>query len=433
MIHARFSTLNLSLLGMGVLAASLIWPISNYNGGRAGFIIAYAVGLTFYGFACWLVWRNPNPTRRALNVILLFAIAFRIALLVTDPVLSDDIYRYVWDGKMQAHGINPYRYIPADETLARFRDADIYPRINRKDYAQTIYPPAAQAVFFGSYALFGNSVRGVKVILIALDGLTIIILIFILGRLSLDPNRVILYAWHPLPLWEFAHSGHIDAAAIAFIAMAWLCCLRKRPALTGVFLALAGLVKFYPFVLLPAFYRKWDWKLPAALIATIVLAYVPYSSVGLGMIGSLPIYLQEEQFVSGRRIFPLEILRLIVAMPTEVYLTLAAILLGLLSWKVLHRDGVEQHANGSLLLIGALMLLSTPHYSWYFLWLLPFLCVRFSVAWFYLVSVAVLLYFVRDRSKSEVIFVCLQNIPVYGLLIWSMKYRPPMDANQRES
>lgn len=424
MIPPQPSIRNLTLLGIGLLVACLSWPITSYRGGHAGFIVTYVVGLVFYGAACWLVWHNKNPIRRSLHAILVVAVALRIALILTNPVLSDDIYRYVWDGKMQAHGINPYRHIPADEALIRFRDPDIYPHINRKDYARTIYPPAAQVIFLGSYALFGNSMRGMKVTLVALDGLMIFILLLILRHLSLDLNRVILYAWHPLPLWEFSHSGHVDAAAILFVVAAWLCYLRERAALTGLFVALAGLVKLYPFILAPAFYRKWDWKLPTTLVATVVLAYSPYSSVGVNVIGSLPIYLREERFISGQRLFPLEVMRLLVPMPTEVYVVMAVIVLGLLAWRVLHRRRVEQHADSGLLLMGAFMLLSTPHYPWYFLWLLPFLCVRFSAAWFYLVSAAVLLYFVRDRSQSEIIFVCLLYIPVYALLMWYRKQHP---------
>jgi alpha-1,6-mannosyltransferase len=73
--------------------------------------------------------------------------ALRVVLLTAPPILSSDIYRYVWHGRVQAAAINPYRYIPADPALAGLRDATVYPRINRADYARTIYPPVAQMVF----------------------------------------------------------------------------------------------------------------------------------------------------------------------------------------------------------------------------------------------------------------------------------------------
>lgn len=415
---APVSSRTLVLLGVGILAISLIWPALHYQSGRTGFAIGYAVQLALYGSACWLVWRRPAPTRHGLKIILIFALAFRVALLMTEPYLSDDIYRYVWDGKVQAAGINPYRYIPADEKLAHLRDAEIFPHINRLDYARTIYPPGAQMIFLGVYVLFGNSLRGMKLALIGFDLLTILMLILILRRLAMDPRRVILYAWHPLAVWEFAHSGHIDAAVLTFMALALLVRQRERLSLTGVFLGLATLVKLYPVLLVPAFYKKWDWKLPAALVTTVGLGYVPYLAVGWGVLGHLSGYLQEERFVSGQRLFPLELMRLLVPTPTWVYVVIAALILSLIAWKALHSEpSANQHAARSLLVMGTVMLLGTPHYAWYFLWLLPFLCLRFSVAWFYLVSSAVLLYFVWDRSKSEVVFVACQQIPVYGLLL----------------
>src|SRR5204862_1171502 len=86
--------------------------------------------------------------RSALLVILTGAVAMRLAMLWVEPYLSSDIYRYIWDGRVQAAGINPYRYVPKAPELARLRDAEIWPNINRPDYAVTIYPPAAQAIFF---------------------------------------------------------------------------------------------------------------------------------------------------------------------------------------------------------------------------------------------------------------------------------------------
>src|SRR5437879_4276819 len=79
------------------------------------------------------------PTIAAMWLIVGVAVALRLGLLLTEPLLSSDIYRYVWDGKVQAAGINPYRYVPSDEALAHLRDSAIYPNINRPDYAVTIY------------------------------------------------------------------------------------------------------------------------------------------------------------------------------------------------------------------------------------------------------------------------------------------------------
>src|SRR6185503_20921302 len=100
-----------------------------------------------YLLAAWIVVR-VRPSSSTLLIVIAFAIIFRLSILFAPPYLSDDIYRYVWDGRVQAAGINPFRYIPAAPELAHLRDDAIYPKINRRDWSYTIYPPVAQAVFF---------------------------------------------------------------------------------------------------------------------------------------------------------------------------------------------------------------------------------------------------------------------------------------------
>jgi hypothetical protein len=130
----------------------------------------------------------------------------RIALVPLDPpYLSTDIYRYIWDARVQASGVSPYDYVPADPNLRHLRDADIYQKINRKDYAHTIYPPAAQIAFF-AISRFGESVLAMKAGIAVCD-LTTIGILLILLRLNQPLERVILYAWHPLVVWEFGSAG----------------------------------------------------------------------------------------------------------------------------------------------------------------------------------------------------------------------------------
>ena len=104
------------------------------------FVAAALMQSVLYGLAVWLVLRRGRDAK-VLGIVLAVAVLGRVVALFAPDTLSDDIYRYIWDGRVQAAGINPYRYVPADQTLAPLRDAEIYPNINRKDYATTIYPP----------------------------------------------------------------------------------------------------------------------------------------------------------------------------------------------------------------------------------------------------------------------------------------------------
>ncbi len=133
-----------------------------------------------YLVAVWVVLNWP-ANRWTFFIILVCAIACRLVCLFSPPFLSTDIFRYVWDGQVQAAGINPYRYIPADPHLAFLRDLNIYPNINRRTYAHTIYPPGAQMLFL-LITRVGASIRWMKVGMVGLESLTIWILVKLLER-----------------------------------------------------------------------------------------------------------------------------------------------------------------------------------------------------------------------------------------------------------
>jgi alpha-1,6-mannosyltransferase len=132
-----------------------------------------------------------------------FRCLFRLSLLFAPPYLSDDIFRYVWDGRVQAAGINPYRHIPADPVLADLRDDKIYPRINRRDYAATMYPPLAQFTYLLTTRI-SESVTWMKATMLLFEVVTIWALLHLLTSFGLPRERVLLYAWHPLIVWEVA-------------------------------------------------------------------------------------------------------------------------------------------------------------------------------------------------------------------------------------
>jgi hypothetical protein len=411
----------LVLLGIGILLVSQIFPAIHYLYKRPMFVSLYSLQFALYGLACRYIWRRTSspasetaPARRDLRTILLFAVIFRLVLALSGPWLSDDLYRYVWDGKVQAAGINPYRYVPQDDHLSQLRDEKVYPNINRRDYARTIYPPGAQALFLGSYTLFGSSLRGMKLLFAGFDVLTILVLVSILRSMRVDPRRVILYAWHPLPFWEFAHSGHVDSAALAFLVLAWWLHRKQRMTLAGVLLGLATLVKLYPILLLPAFHGKRGWRLHLAAFATVVLGYLPYLGVGRGVLGFLPDYLEEESYANGDRFHPLALSRFVAYVPTWAYLCLAGAVFGALAWKVAKRiPEPDRVASGGLLLTGAMLALGTPHYPWYYVALLPFLCACWSPPWFYLASAAALLY----PHRAPLVWATLLFVPTYVFLV----------------
>jgi alpha-1,6-mannosyltransferase len=388
-------TVTLTTLGIAML---FLYRIAVHSKGVADidwFLKLVVVQAVIYLAAAWLSLRTRD-SRPLLLLALIFAALFRLSIIFFPPYLSDDIYRYVWDGRVQAAGINPYRYLPADESLAHLRDEKIYPNINRRDSAHTIYPPVAEAVFL-LITRFSESVTWMKAVMVGFEAVTVWAIVQLLVSFGFARQRVLIYAWHPLTVWEFAGSGHADAMAIAFIALALLAHRRHREILTGIFLGCATCVKLFPAALFPALFRRGSWKMPLAFVATILIAYLPYLTVGpMGVLGSLPGYANERGIVSGEQFFLLTVARrlLSAAVPTSAYLIFAFGVLGVLSvWLMLHQreDDIRYLRNG-LIIASVFMALLAPHFSWYFTWLILFLCFIPSIAVFYLTIASFLLY-----------------------------------------
>ena len=359
LVAAGLALLVLELAGLRALAQdALPWFIA----------LALAQGAVYFLAVWWVLSGRPAPLPLVLGV----AVALRLPLLLSPPYLSTDLYRYVWDGRVQAAGINPYRYVPAAPELSALRDDRIYPHINRREYAVTIYPPAAQA-FFLVITRVSESVLWMKASILAFEGLAIWLLLRLLRRSGRPDGDVLLYAWHPLALWEFAGSGHLDAAPMALILAALLASGRGRNAVTGLALGIGTLFKLYPLVVLPALWRRRDWRMPLAFAGTVALGYAPYAGVGAGVLGFLPGYAREEGLFAGSPYFLLQIAEWVAGaqLPAWLYLVPAGlVLVGLALWS-LWRNGEREHETAALVLGAAAVVAVSPHYAWYFAWLLP--------------------------------------------------------------
>src|SRR5258708_28789 len=267
---------NVLLAAIGAILL-ILYRIGRHARGAAdivGFIKLALIQSVLYLIAAWLIFQARNA-RSTLIIVLVLAGIFRLGIVFAPPYLSDDIYRYVWDGRVQATGINPYRYIPADEHLQSLRDEKIYPKINRRDYAHTMYPPAAEVTYFLTTRI-SESVTWMKLTIVGFELITVWLLMVLLASFGMPRQRILIYAWHPLAVWAFACIRHIDPLAFAFVALALLARKRNWETATGISLGLATLAKLFPIVLFPALYKRWSWKMPAALVATIVAGYLPY-------------------------------------------------------------------------------------------------------------------------------------------------------------
>jgi hypothetical protein len=366
------------LAGIGIILAGLtmVAPFAfDALGDNAFIALTIAAGVLTI-VAARLAERTPPD--RAIWLIFGLGILLRGYVLLFDPLLSSDIYRYVWDGRVQAAGINPYRYFPAHEALAFLRDGAIFPHINRADFAVTIYPPVAQ-FFFLTVTRIGESVTTMRLALLGCESVTVTLILLLLRRMNRPSTRVIGYFWHPLPIWEIANSGHVDALMVALMLLGLWIALTGHALRGAVVISFSILVKPIAAPVLAGIWRPWDLKMPLVVIAAIALCYLPYLSVGWGIFGFLTKgYLGEEGIRDGNDLWLLSLWRLLFGEhqgDVVAYVVLAALALLLKAFSVTrsaHGTIAATLGDINMLLLLALLLLS-PNYPWYFLVITPFI------------------------------------------------------------
>jgi alpha-1,6-mannosyltransferase len=342
------------------------------------FVALLGLAALVYFAAVALVLRR-RQSRAAIWLVLAVAVAVRVPVLLADPFLSTDIYRYVWDGRVQAAGINPYVHVPADPALSPLRDDVVYPHINRADYARTIYPPMAQMVF-AAVGRLAPTFLGTKVAMVGFEALAIACLLGLLAMARLPPERVLIYAWNPLVIWSFAGNGHVDAVGAALLAAALLLRCARRFSAAGVVFGAAVLVKFLPVAVAPALWRRGGgWRLALGAGLAVLALYALYARAGWHVLGFLPGYGREEGLDDGSGIWLLAGIERLTPLPAfAAMLYFAAVAAGLAAlgaWFAFGRSAARTGDDPGAICGAASVLAAcvtaaiSPHYPWYFAWL----------------------------------------------------------------
>ena len=185
------------------------------------FILMFVVVFVIYAVACYFVLHQETRQRTTLIVIFGFSVIFNMLLLPSRPTLSDDMYRYVWDGRVQASGIKLIRYASNAPELASLRDPIIWAHMNRPK-AITVYPPGAELLFAFLWRIAPDSILIFKIIMLGCELLCGGLLVVLLKRLGERPERVLIFLWSSALIFEIAHSAHIDAIYLPLIVGALL-------------------------------------------------------------------------------------------------------------------------------------------------------------------------------------------------------------------
>ncbi len=377
------------------------------------FLVLYFSAFFIYLATMRTVCSTPATTLNLVPLILGFALLFRFTLFLAEPSLSDDIFRYVWDGKILNAGINPYQFAPGAQELSPYRDA-LYGPINHKGIG-TPYGPLTIIVFALAQQV-ANSVYAMKVPFILFDCMSILLLLHMLKTAGLPRRNVLHYAWNPLVLVEVSGSGHNDSLAVFLLLGALFLFQRNKAWLGALGICMAFAAKYFAILFLPAVWarmRKHAWIIVPLVL---LLLFAPFYS-------GIENHLNSLMNVGSRWRFNDSIFSLLYALTGSLSVSkaLVAILFVVLAIAI-HRTQLAL-LKSAMILIGTALLLTTTLQPWYLLWMVPFLCFYPNRAWILLTGLIMLSYHVLIRYTDEGVWVeslwikAAIYTPFYGLLL----------------
>ena len=405
------------------------------------YVILFLFLCIVYFLGVLLVLKAGSKIERSIHlvVIILFAgVIFRVCLVPTEPnVLSKDMYRYIWDGRVQQNGINPYLFPPAAQELKNLQDDRIYPNINRKNHP-TIYPAGAQLFFRLVFAIVGDSVYGYKGFQVVIDIMSMLLLVALLKVWGFGPARVIVYAWNPLVIFEIAYSGHLEGVVVfLMVAAFYLTSINKK--IPGyILLAICSGIKLYPALLLPAMIRRKDRiKGILTFIITFSALYLPFVSAGNRIAGFLSTYLNNpyESFNWGlknliMRLFP----GLDYSLLSHLFI-LALMAVGLVIF-IKEKHGVQIIRYAYILVGFLIVLMPASLHPWYVILIIPFLTFFPSLAWLIFSATVTLSYlkYVTDMGVMPTWVLFTEYLVLFALLILGYIFKhwiPPKSMARR--
>ncbi|MBI5563717.1 MAG: DUF2029 domain-containing protein [Chloroflexi bacterium] len=351
------------------------------------FVVAYGAAFVLYLAAVAIVLRSSVASRLTRWIVVGFAVLFNLILLPTKPTLSDDMFRYVWDGRVQTHALSPYQYPPNAPELIDLRRGDVavWPNVNRKSVV-TVYPPGAQLAFAVIWRIVGDRVIGFKAIFVLAELIGAWLLLKVLRFFNQPPERLLIYLWSPLLIFEVAHAGHIDGLLLPLLCLAFYTRVTDRYKLLGVSLGLATSIKLFPALLLFALLplpRPWSWrglrntlKTLGGFVAVLAIGYAYYAAQGASPIGFLPQYF-DENFNMGLAHGLFEIAKQWQVPGSTLVNAITFGGLAVLSLVFVLRPAAtgREALMRCVWLIGWFTLTTQNLFAWYLLWLLPLIVV----------------------------------------------------------
>jgi hypothetical protein len=352
----------LYILGVVMFVTLFIWARYRGRDGAPLFLVPLAVASVAYLLAIRELSQTPKFARHVVFVCLALSVLWRVPFFLIPAGPRDDLHRYVWDGRVQRLGYNPYTAIPEDPALAGLHTPETR-ELNNPDIASP-YPAGAQ-LFFRAVTAMSESTFAFKVALVVCDLAIILVLFYVLRRTGQGEHWVLAYAWHPLIATEVAGGGHIDILGVLLLVVSAAALGRRWRAMAAVAFGLAVAVKFLPIVLAPLYWRRV--RIRDVLLAAFVvgLLYAPFMERGRIPLGSVGTYVQRFRFNDP-------IFATLERLTSPQAAAGLAVFLGLVT-AVWLRSRQRESWDACAWPMAVSLACAPVLYPWYLLWLVPFL------------------------------------------------------------
>jgi hypothetical protein len=333
--------------------------------GTAGpsFLIPLLVAGITYLLAMRELFRARGFPRQVVFTCIALSVLWRIPFLITPPGPDDDIHRYLWDGRVQRLGYNPYNVIPSDPALAALHTPETRGLNNPE--VPSPYPAGAQ-LFFRAVTSIHESIFAFKIAFVVCDFAIVLLLLDVLRRDGEGEYWVLAYAWHPLLAINVVGSSHVDILGVLLLLVSAAALGRRWRMIAAIAFALAIAVKFLPIVLAPLYWRRVRIRDASVAALIFMLLYVPFLNGWRLPIGSLGIFVQRFRFNDP-------VFAALERVASPLIVAAIALLVGLVTSAWLRSKPPARCADKWAWPMAASLACAPVVYPWYLLWLLPFL------------------------------------------------------------
>ncbi len=423
-----------ALVFLVALASFALYYFQAYLLNRADFpVLMLAVGVLFVCYE--FLYKNLKTNLVKWGVAL--GILFRILTLFSAPNLSDDIFRFYWDGNLSVNSVSPFEEVPADN-IGGANNQKLFDQLNSPNYF-SVYPPVCQTVFFLAAKMFGEDYSSrlivFKLFLLLCEIVSILLIVKLLGVFSLPPANVLLYALNPLAIIEIVGNVHFEGAMVTFVLLAIYLFIKDRWLWSAIALSLAVSTKLLPLIFLPFIWKKIEFPkfviYSLIVLALSVIFFLPFTSFEHlpHLFESINLYFKKFEFNAGfyyviRHIgFYTHGYNLLFTVGK--YLSLAT-LISISLYAYLNRDAERSDLPKQFLFALAIYLFfASIVHPWYLVPLVAMSCFtryRFAILWSFLVFLSYFAYS-NPAYMESMKLIGLEYLVVIAYLIYELFFQ----------